>query len=144
MDEFIFLNLNKIGKWIAWLDFIEWGSGECNQLSLANYKNYIGYDISQTAIKICKNKFNNDKTKMFIHMSDNFTNNIKADLSISLDEIYHLLEDNAFNLYMQNLFNSSKNISLFILLILTKGGKNMLDIENLLIGFINIFQMNGK
>lgn len=77
-------------------------------------------------------------------MSDNFTNNIKADLSISLDEIYHLLEDNAFNLYMQNLFNSSKNISLFILLILTKGGKNMLDIENLLIGFINIFQMNGK
>ena len=41
-------------------------------------------------------------------MSDNFTNNIMGDLSISLDPIYHLLEDNAFNLYMQHLFNSSK------------------------------------
>ena len=87
---------------------IEWGSGDCNQLSLANYKNYIGYDVSQTAIKICKKKFNYDKTKTFIHMSDNFTNDRKADLSISLDVIYHLLEDSVFNLYMQNLFNSSK------------------------------------
>ena len=87
---------------------IEWGSGDCNQLSLANYKNYIGYDVSQTAINICKKKFNYDKTKTFIHMSDHFTNDRKADLSISLDVIYHLLEDSVFNLYMQNLFNSSK------------------------------------
>jgi len=33
---------------------IEWGSGDCNQLSLAIYKNYIGYDVSKTAIKICQ------------------------------------------------------------------------------------------
>ena len=43
---------------------IEWGSGDCNQLSLANYKNYIGYDVSQTAIDICRKKFNFDKTKI--------------------------------------------------------------------------------
>jgi len=41
-------------------------------------------------------------------MSDNFINYKKAELSISLDVIYHLLEDNAFNIYMHNLFNSSK------------------------------------
>ena len=39
---------------------IEWGSGDCNQLTLANYKNYIGFDVSQTAVKICQNKFYND------------------------------------------------------------------------------------
>ena len=87
---------------------IEWGSGDCNQLSLAKYKKYIGYDVSKTAIKICQKKFFKDRTKAFIHMNNNFINDKKADLSISLDVIYHLVEDNVFNLYMKNLFNSSK------------------------------------
>lgn len=86
---------------------IEFGSGDCNQLSLANYKNYIGYDVSQTAVKICQKKFNNDKTKTFIYMGDNFPKDKKADLSMSLDVLYHILEDNVFNSYMINLFNSS-------------------------------------
>ena len=87
---------------------IEWGSGDCNQLKLANYKNYIGYDVSQTAVKICKKKFYNDSTKEFNYLSDNFKNNKKADLSLSLEVIFHIIEDNAFDLYMNNLFNSSK------------------------------------
>lgn len=86
---------------------IEFGSGDCNQLSLANYKSYIGYDVSQTAISICKKKFKNDKTKIFIHLDNNFNNNKKADLSISLEVIFHLIEDEVFNEYMQNLFISS-------------------------------------
>ena len=87
---------------------IEFGSGDCNQLSLANYKNYIGYDVSQTAISICKKKFKNDKTKTFIHLDGIFNNKKKADLSISLEVIFHLIEDEVFNSYMQNLFDSSK------------------------------------
>ena len=86
---------------------IEWGSGDCNQLSLANYKNYIGYDVSQTAIRICSKKFENDSTKKFFHLDNNFVNDKKADLSISLDVIYHLIEDDVFDLYMNNLFSSS-------------------------------------
>ena len=86
---------------------IEWGSGDCNQLSLANYKNYIGYDVSQTAIRICSKKFKNDSTKKFIYLDNNFVNDKKADLSISLDVIYHLIEDDVFDLYMNNLFSSS-------------------------------------
>ena len=96
-----FVNKNNINT------VIEWGSGDCNQLSLANYKNYVGYDVSQTAIEICKNKFLNDSTKTFIHMGDNYDKNKKGDLSMSLDVIFHLLEDDVFNSYMQNLFNSS-------------------------------------
>ena len=86
---------------------IEWGSGDCNQLSLAHYKKYIGYDVSRTAINICRKKFYNDKTKTFIFMDDNFKNEKTADLSISLDVIYHLIEDTVFDSYMHNLFNSS-------------------------------------
>ena len=40
-------------------------------------------------------------------MSDNYINDKKADLSISLDVIFHIIEDKAFYLYMNNLFNSS-------------------------------------
>jgi len=97
-----FVNKNNINT------VIEWGSGDCNQLSLANYKKYIGFDVSKTAIKICQKKFKNDTTKTFIHLNDNYINDKKADLSISLDVIYHLLEDNIYNVYMNNLFNSSK------------------------------------
>lgn len=96
-----FVSKNNINK------VIEWGSGDCNQLSLANYKKYIGYDVSQTSINICKNKFNNDNTKTFIYLDENFKNEEKADLSISLDVIYHLVEDNVFDTYMRNLFDSS-------------------------------------
>ena len=41
-------------------------------------------------------------------MSHNFKNNKKADLAISLDVIFHIIEDKAFDLYMKNLFDSSK------------------------------------
>ena len=40
-------------------------------------------------------------------MCDNFAKDKKADLSMSLDVLYHILEDNVFNSYMINLFNSS-------------------------------------
>ena len=96
-----FVNKNHINS------VIEWGSGDCNQLKLANYKNYIGYDVSISAVNICKKKFYNDSSKSFYHLSDNFINDKKADLSLSLDVIFHLIEDNIFDLYMYNLFNSS-------------------------------------
>ena len=96
-----FINKYKINT------VIEWGSGDCNQLSMINYKQYIGYDVSKTAIEICKKKFFHDSTKTFIYLSENYNNHNKADLSISLDVIFHLLEDNVFKLYMKNLFNSS-------------------------------------
>lgn len=86
---------------------MEWGCGDCNQLSLINYTNYIGYDISKSAIEICQKKFNNDKSKTFMPLDDNFVNDKKVDLSISLDVLYHILEDNVFNSYMHNLFISS-------------------------------------
>ena len=96
-----FVNNNNIST------VIEWGCGDGNQLTLATYKNYIGYDVSQSAINICKKKFYNDSTKAFYHLNNNFINNKTADLSLSLDVIYHLIEDNTFEVYMNNLFKSS-------------------------------------
>lgn len=86
---------------------VEWGCGDGNQLALAKYPTYLGYDVSRTAIELCKQKFRNKKNFNFKHV-DEYDDLTKYDLSLSLDVIYHLIEDEAFHRYMRQLFNSSK------------------------------------
>ena len=87
---------------------IEWGCGDGHQLSLANYPNYIGFDVSLEAIKICNKKFSEDKLKRFVFCGNtDFYTEEKAELSISLDVIYHLIEDDVYENYMKRLFASS-------------------------------------
>ncbi len=84
---------------------IEFGSGDGNNLSLYTIKNYTGFDVSYTALDILKEKFKDDSSKQFFHTSE--FNTQKAELSLSFDVIFHLIEDDVFNNYMENLFNSS-------------------------------------
>ena len=84
---------------------IEFGHGDGNQLALAKYPHYLGFDVSETAVKICKDKFANDKTKDFRLTSE--YNGEKAELVLSLDVIYHLIEDIVFEDYMKRLFEAS-------------------------------------
>lgn len=90
---------------------IDFGCGDGNQLSLADYPNYTGLDVSQTAIKLCMERFKKDKTKsFFLYDSRCFKDNrsiFKADLALSLDVIFHLIEDDIFELYMKHLFSAS-------------------------------------
>ena len=69
------------------------------------YRSYLGFDISKEAIGICRNKFKSDPSKTFAVNSD--YGEEKADLAISLDVIYHLVEDDVFESYMIRLFRSS-------------------------------------
>ncbi|MEE4245415.1 MAG: class I SAM-dependent methyltransferase [Kangiellaceae bacterium] len=84
---------------------LEFGCGDGNQLSFASYPNYIGYDVSADAVNRCKAKFENDHSKSFFLVLDYAGQ--KANLSISLDVIYHLVEDEVFEQYMNRLFDSS-------------------------------------
>ena len=85
---------------------IEFGCGDGNQLTLAKYPSYIGFDISPSAIEQCKKIFSNDSSKEFYLMSEYKGQN--ADMTLSLDVIYHLIEDKVFEKHMLHLFNSSK------------------------------------
>ncbi len=84
---------------------IEFGAGDGNQLKLAKYPNYLGFDISKKAVEHCKQLFISDPTKSFKLVSE--YRNEKAELVLSLDVIYHLVEDEIFEDYMNKLFNSS-------------------------------------
>ena len=85
---------------------IEYGSGDGNQLTLAKYPAYIGFDVSPHAIARCKKLFDGDSTKAFYLMNEYAGQ--KADLTLSLDVVYHLVEDDVFENYMRLLFDSSR------------------------------------
>ena len=92
---------------------IEFGCGDGNQLKLLNgYDLYYGNDISKRVVDKCSEQFKNDKTKIFEHDLNNVLNK-KFDISISLDVIYHLVEDDVFKNYMDNLFNVSNLVTMY-------------------------------
>jgi SAM-dependent methyltransferase len=89
-------------------DVIEFGCGDGNQLTLANYPKYLGLDVSETAIEICRNKFQNDSRKSFSLMDGH--KNEHADAALSLDVIFHLVEDPVFDQYMLDLFSAGRKL----------------------------------
>ena len=44
---------------------IEYGCGDGNQLKLAEYPSYTGFDVSPVAVKKCETIFSNDVSKTF-------------------------------------------------------------------------------
>jgi SAM-dependent methyltransferase len=112
-----FLESNNIKR------VIEWGCGDGNQLSLIEFEEYIGFDVSPTAIDICKAKFGDDDNKsFFLYDPDAFVDNLRlfnCRLSISLDVIFHLTEDVVYEKYMRDLFGSSDE---FVIIYSSNGG----------------------
>jgi hypothetical protein len=84
---------------------IEFGCGDGNQLGLAKYPAYLGFDVSSTVIAQCQRRFRSDPGKKFRTL-DEYSGET-ADLALSLDVIYHLVEDEVFESYMQTLFAAS-------------------------------------
>lgn len=84
---------------------IEFGCGDGNQLALAKYPDYLGFDVSATAISRCRQTFRGEATKTF-RAADDYEGET-ADLSLSLDVIYHLVEDHVFDAYMRRLFDAA-------------------------------------
>lgn len=81
---------------------IEFGCGDGAQLALAHYPRYLGFDVSDTALSWCRAKFAGDSAKFFKAAKDYAGE--QAALALSLDVVFHLLEDHTFDLYMRRLF----------------------------------------
>lgn len=93
---------------------IEFGVGDGHQLSLMKYKKYLGLDVSPTVIKLCINKFLSDTDKSFLlYNSDCFLDKagfIRADVSLSLDVLYHLVEKDVYEKYIIDLFSVAEKM----------------------------------
>ena len=62
---------------------------------------YIGYDVSDTAVKKCSKEFENDLSRVF---TTDWVDGLEADMSISMDVIFHLVEDEIFHEHIRRLF----------------------------------------
>jgi SAM-dependent methyltransferase len=81
---------------------IEFGCGDGNQLALASYPEYLGVDVSETAITLCRKRFAADPTRRFCLLSEYAGE--QAELALSLDVIFHLIEPDIYQAYMRTLF----------------------------------------
>ena len=106
--------LNSLVREQAVSSVIEFGCGDGNQLSLANYPSYIGLDVSRTAVRLCQRRFATDRTKsFFLYDGACFTdraNLFTADLALSLDVVFHLTEEAAFEAHLTHLFAAAQRL----------------------------------
>jgi trans-aconitate methyltransferase len=82
----------------------ELGCGDGNNLKYyKGFNKYYGFDVSKTIINKNNKEFDNKKYSFNVLNTLDIPN---VDLMMSLDVIYHLVEDDIFNDYMRQLFNS--------------------------------------
>ncbi|MCE2483437.1 MAG: class I SAM-dependent methyltransferase [Alphaproteobacteria bacterium] len=84
---------------------IEFGCGDGRQLRLAAYPSYLGLDVSPTAVQLCRRMSKGDKAKSFEELSR--YGGETADLALSLDTIYHLVEDRVYHDYIARLMSAA-------------------------------------
>jgi len=79
---------------------LDLGCGDGNLLSLLEVPDYVGVDVSPTALADCSVRFPRHR---FVPYSD-AAQLPPAELAMSLDVIYHLVEDAVFADYIETLF----------------------------------------
>lgn len=87
-------------------DIVEFGCGDGRQLELAEYPRYLGLDISADAVALCRQRFADDATKQFA-LLDEYVGQT-ADLTLSLDVLFHLVEDEVYFDYLDRLFGAGR------------------------------------
>lgn len=85
---------------------IDFGSGDGAQLTLLCIPQYLGFDVSDRAVRKCRERFSTDATKQFLPVSEYVGQT--GEVAMSLDVVYHLVEDEVFEAYMNRLFHSAE------------------------------------
>ncbi|MGQ5516857.1 class I SAM-dependent methyltransferase [Halococcus saccharolyticus] len=89
---------------------LEFGCGDGVQVELAEYPSYVGLEISKSAIRACSRRFANDETKsFFLYDPPHFLNRgaLEAELVLSLEMVFHLVDDAIFEKTMHDMFGAS-------------------------------------
>lgn len=103
LAEFKATNVNRIIEQNQISSVIEFGCGDGNNLRYYKIPHYIGVDVSETAVALCSDKFAHEKTsKTFVGFDD--ASDLRAEMTMSLDVIFHLVEDQAYYSYLDKLF----------------------------------------
>lgn len=89
-------------------DVLDLGCGDGHLLSLLTVPDYVGVDVSPAALASCAERFPDRRFLPFAALDAS----IRADLVLSVDVIFHLVEDAVFVSYMHALFAHAKRFVL--------------------------------
>jgi 2-polyprenyl-3-methyl-5-hydroxy-6-metoxy-1,4-benzoquinol methylase len=95
---------------------VEFGCGDGYNLALMNYENYLGFDVAKPAINVCSTLFKDDSRKSFMLYDPKcFVNkNLRADLVVCLDVLYHITDEEEFLKVLDDIFSfSSAHVILY-------------------------------
>jgi len=93
---------------------IDFGSGDGTLAEQFVFASYRGIDPSETVIERCSVQFAHRKGWSFHKLEDKNEYEGKYDLVLSLDVIFHLVEDDVFEAYMTSLFDhASKHVVIY-------------------------------
>ena len=99
--------VNKFSEEHGIASFAELGCGDGSQLELLNIPEYTGVDVSETIITNANRKFSHLDNRNFYILDAFKAREETFDVCMSLDVIYHLVEDPVFERHMQQLFSSA-------------------------------------
>lgn len=104
-----------VNRWVRDHDVrsvVDLGCGDGQQLSLADYPRYLGLDRSATAVRRCTELFADDPTKSFLAYDPSALSDpagwLRGDLALSMEVLFHLVEDDVFDAYLRLLFDSAE------------------------------------
>jgi SAM-dependent methyltransferase len=104
-----------LNKFVAEQDIesvIEFGCGDGEQLALAEYPRYLGFDVSPTTLSNTMAKFAEDASKSFaLYDPERFSDRagfVTADLVLSLDVIFHLTEVEVYERHLEHVFGAAR------------------------------------
>lgn len=100
--------INEFNEKIDVSTYIEIGCGDGSQIERYEIGEYVGLEVSQAALDSCIEKHGEDPGKsFFLYHPKYFVDHhrvFQCDVSMSLDIIYHLVEDELFERHMTHLF----------------------------------------
>jgi SAM-dependent methyltransferase len=80
----------------------DFGCGDGNLLSVLTLGQYLGIDVSETTLRRCRVRFAG-RPEMRFKRAD-LVENVVVELAMSVDVIFHLVEDRVFERYIRGLF----------------------------------------
>jgi SAM-dependent methyltransferase len=89
---------------------LELGCGDGNQLAHYRFPDYLGLDVSPTAVELCRRRYRDDPTKRFLVYDEAFrlrSDVPTVDLTLSIDVVYHLVDDRILQAHLDDLFRLS-------------------------------------
>ncbi|MBM7563930.1 class I SAM-dependent methyltransferase [Paenibacillus sacheonensis] len=92
---------------------MEFGCGDGHQLSLMHYPQYLGLDISPTAVQLCAEKNGDDPSKSFmLYRPGAFQNRgfVEADMTVCLDVLYHITDEADYRATLRDLFSPKPRV----------------------------------